>query len=220
MTISRLEAARPLILGYDTAQAADGEIGFEIWQRLDPKPQLIVLDLMMPGMDGFAFLQKIREESEVPVILLTARSELSDKTKCLSAGADDYLVKPFALEELAARIAAVLRRTSVRASAAAGAPRAEEFVNGPLILVPEKRECRWEAARLLLALVKHPGAVIAHDALIREVWGAEHLGELSLLRVAFARIRRKLSEAGADGSVISSYSGVGYVITDLSESFD
>lgn len=133
------------------------------------------------------------------------------------------------MEELAARIAAVLRRTSVRASAAAGAPRAEEFVNGPLILVPEKRECRWGAApirlsdtefRLLLALVKHPGAVIAHDALIREVWGAEHLGELSLLRVAFARIRRKLSEAGADGSVISSYSGVGYVITDLSESFD
>ncbi len=176
--IRRLVAANLETLGYDTAQAADGEIGFDIWKRLEPKPQLIVLDLMMPGMDGFA---------------------------------------------------AVLRRTSVRASAAAGAPRAEEFVNGPLILVPEKRECRWEAApirlsdtefRLLLALVKHPGAVIAHDALIREVWGAEHLGELSLLRVAFARIRRKLSEAGADGSVISSYSGVGYVITDLSESFD
>ena len=96
--IRRLVAANLETLGYDTAQAADGEIGFDIWKRLEPKPQLIVLDLMMPGMDGFAFLQKIREESEVPVILLTARSELSDKTKCLSAGADDYLVKPFAMD--------------------------------------------------------------------------------------------------------------------------
>lgn len=70
--IRRLVAANLETLGYDTAQAADGEIGFDIWKRLEPKPQLIVLDLMMPGMDGFAFLQKIREESEVPVILLTA----------------------------------------------------------------------------------------------------------------------------------------------------
>lgn len=220
--IRRLIAANLETYGFDVCAAADGEQALEVFRNCHPPPDLVVLDLMMPGLDGYAVLERLRQASEVPVIVVTARGEGPDKMRGFEIGADDYLTKPFSLDELVARIRAVLRR-SQRSSAARPVPE-EELVNGPLRLRPRSHMC-WAAEqevklantefRLLATLMAQPGVVMTHEHLLRVVWGPSCIGEVQYLRVAFARIRRKLAQAGLDRGLISAYSGVGYVLRDL-----
>lgn len=184
---------------------------------------LIILDYMMPEIDGMAFLAELRKKSSIPVIMLSAREEIAKKTQALELGADDYVVKPFSIEEMTARIRAILRRSGGIKSGPAAPTLA---VNGPLIMDPDKRTCRYKNQeikladtefRLLFILVKRPGTIFTHEDLLRRVWGAEFIGELNYLRVSLSRIRKKLTAAGFPGSAISSYSGIGYYIEDLSE---
>lgn len=219
--IRRLLASNLENYGFDVMTAADGALAVEIYSKANPRPDLIVLDIMLPEMNGFECGQKIHEIADVPIIFLSARNEPTYKMQGFETGADDYVTKPFSVEELVYRIKAVLRRVAGTRSLITGH---EEMTNGPLRLCPATRQC-WinneeihlgdTEFRLLQALMKEPGSVMTHEYLLRSVWGGEAIGELQYLRVAFARIRRKLEDAGLEGGVISSYSRVGYIMRDL-----
>ncbi|MBQ9240888.1 MAG: response regulator transcription factor [Duodenibacillus sp.] len=217
--IRRLVATSLEEYGFDVLAAADAEQAIEIFSRTIPRPDLVVLDIMLPGMDGFACANKLHAVENVPIVFLSARNEGNYKMQGFNAGADDYVTKPFSIDELVARIRAVLRRSGLAKSVVA-----REYANGPMRLFPDtrkvligSREIRLADTefRLLLELMKHPGSVITHEHLLATVWGSEAIGEVKYLRVAFARIRRKLEDAGLEGGVISAYSGVGYILRDL-----
>ena len=206
--------------GFDVLLSASAEEAMFLLEK--SKPDIIILDYMMPQVDGLTFLSEMRKRYSIPTIFLSARDEVRIKTKALELGADDYVVKPFSMEELTARIKAVLRRSRVNSEKAP-----EQTVhNGDLVMFPDRRMCRYKDAdikfadtefRLLLVLNKRPGTIFTHEDLLRQVWGAEYIGELNYLRVSFSRIRKKLTEAGLAGTAIASYSGIGYYIEDLSE---
>lgn len=219
--IRRVVAANLERSGFDVCSADDGQRALEIFEHSVPKPDLLVLDVMMPEKEGFEVLEAVRKVSGVPVILLTAKGEVVDKMRGFSLGADDYLTKPFSLEELQARILAVLRRTSGRRDVAS-----ERLTNGPLVMMPAKRTCSFGASpvrltdteyRLLRLLMEKPGHLRTHEELLRTVWGPEAIDDLPLLRVTITRIRKKLQAAGAEGPVIASYSGVGYLLDDYDD---
>lgn len=208
--------------GYDVASAGDGEEALDVYEALSEKPDLVIVDYMMPTMDGLEFLERFRKGSATPVIFLSARSETTIKTQALEAGADDYVVKPFSIEELTARVKAVLRRMSSRP----GEQSTQNLVNGPLTMCISRRKFSLgnkdinlpdTEFRLMAVLMKKPGVVFTHEDLLRQVWGAEFIGETNYLRVSFARIRKKLRAAGLNEPVISSYSGIGYFMEDFSE---
>ena len=220
--IRRILAAELEQSGFDVTLSGDGLQVLEILSKLSTPPDLIVLDLMMPELDGFEVLERIRRTSSIPVIILTALGDVLDKTTAFGLGADDYLTKPFSFEELLARVHALLRR--VGQSAASGA-RADVLSNGPLTLCYSSRSCQWNTTnirmsdiefRLIWELMKHKGAILTHEALLRAVWGAEMIGELNTLRVAVARVRKKISDAGIEESCITNFSKVGYMMPDLS----
>ncbi len=227
--IRRLVGASLEMAGFDVCTAADGREALELFERLPEKPDLIVLDLMMPAMDGLEVLGKLREKSAVPVIMLTAKDAAADKMAAFRLGTDDYLTKPFLLEELEARIHAVIRRTGRSGAAAGGSAASDERRNGPLVLVASKRAVSWRGRpirlaetefRLLETLMRRPGAVLTHEELLRVVWGPQAVGELNTLRVAVARLRKKLAEQDVDPSIVSSWSGVGYMLGDLTDFTD
>lgn len=166
-------------------------------------------------------LKRLRKSSDVPVIILSAKDERPTVIEGFREGADDFVSKPFYIEELMERIRAVLRRGKARSLV--HAPQTQELVCGGLRLLPSQRQCYVNEElvkltdrefRLLLELVKHPGEVMTHERLLRAVWGDESIGEVQYLRVTFARIRRKLEQCGLDGGVIAAYSSVGYLITE------
>lgn len=206
--------------GFDVVCAGDGEQAIEVFSQSDPAPDLVLMDVMMPGMDGFECAKRLTRAADVPVIFLSARNEPSFKLQGFDNGADDYITKPFLTEELIARIRAVMRRS--QHAQEPGARR--EYCNGPMRLCEASRSL-WVNDRevkladseylLLLALMKHPGSVISHEHLLRSVWGDQAVGDVQNLRVAFSRIRRKLEDNGIAGGVISAYSGVGYLLRDL-----
>ena len=219
--IRRLLANNLENYGFDVMTAADGALAVEIFTKASPRPDLIILDVMLPEMDGFTCADQIHKIQDVPIIFLSARNEPTYKMHGFESGADDYVTKPFSVEELVYRIKAVLRRSATTHQTSGGY---EEIQNGPLRLCPATRRC-WvnnseihladTEFRLMMALTKEPGTVMTHEHLLRTVWGLEAVGELQYLRVSFARIRRKLEEAGLEGGVISSYSKVGYILRDL-----
>ncbi len=218
--IRRLLAANLASLGFDTVMAADGAEALRAFDTC--MPELVLLDLMMPGVDGFTVLQQLRAHSSVPVIILTARDQTEDKVRGFDLGADDYLGKPFALEELFARVKAVLRRAGGSEPSLPG--KCSELSNGDLRLDQAEQRC-WLGEtevrltntefRLLATLMRRIGAVMTHEHLLATVWGPEYVGELQYLRVAMARVRQKLREAGLDEAGIKTYSGVGYLMPRL-----
>lgn len=221
--IRRLVAVNLESSGFDVMTADDGRRALEVLQHSDHKPDLIVLDVMMPGLDGLEVLKVIRQHSPVPVIIVSAKNDVRTKMEGFRLGTDDYLTKPFSIEELIMRIKAILRRSHKVDESASVASQCE-IRNGPIRLVKASRKCfirdqeirlndkEW---RLLEILMKDPGAVIPHEKLLGAVWGVEFSSEVQYLRVCFARIRKKFEDIGFDGSVISAYSGVGYILRDL-----
>jgi DNA-binding response OmpR family regulator len=211
--IVRLVRAELQSEGYAVLAAASGE---EALARLDEdRPDLVVLDLMMPGIDGFETLRRIRTESQVPVIMLTARAGDADKLKGLQGGADDYLTKPFNPEELSARIAAVLRRS------AGGAPvggRTRLRYPGLEIDLERRRvvvagdECRLSRTEwaLLEQLAANAGRVMLHGELLSRIWGPEFRDEVRYLRMWVSRLRAKLEPEAEGASLITTFPGIGY----------
>jgi DNA-binding response OmpR family regulator len=196
--------------GYTVSSATDGTVAFR--KILNEKPNLIVLDLMLPGMDGLEICRRVRAESDVPIIMLTARNDDIDKIVGLELGADDYLTKPFNPRELVARVKAILRRTDRKSSSDSNS--AISFDN--VVIDPERRivqvdgksvDLRMKEFDLLLLLAKHPGRVFSREKLLEIVWGYDFAGETRTVDVHIAHLRHKLNGMKA---TIDTVWGVGY----------
>lgn len=214
--IIRFIAANLKSLGHETATCSSGPQALETIDSFDP--DLLLLDIMMPGMDGFEVLERLRSFSNVPVIILTARSDSTDKVRGLNLGADDYLTKPFSLDELFARVNAVLRRMNGRAAVPAAA--SSEIRLGPVTLNLAQRrtwlgdiEIKFTETEynLFVLLIQHAGKVLTHEQLLSDIWGTEYRDDVEYLRVAIARIRQKLKQADEKHELIVTYPGVGYM---------
>lgn len=200
--------------GYEVFVASDGNAGLKAARAF--KPDLIVLDVMLPGMDGIELLSRLRRESDVYVIMLTARTEETDKIVGLSVGADDYVTKPFSPRELVARVKAALRRIEKR-SASSGERSVFSFqhlhmdVDARKVTVDENPiELTTVEFDLLKALAENHGRVLSREQLLEKVWGGEYFGELRVVDVHLGHVRQKL---GRD-DLIATVRGVGYRFED------
>ncbi len=200
--------------GYQVYTAADGPSGLKAARAF--KPDVIILDIMLPGMDGLELLSRLRRESGVYVILLTAKTEETDKIVGLSVGADDYVTKPFSPRELTARVKAALRR--IQAGTAAGpdtgvlAFRHLRIDIGARQLTVDDRPVELTTIEfdLLRALAENRGRVLSREQLLEKVWGGEYFGEMRVVDVHLGHLRQKL---GRD-DLIATVRGVGYRFED------
>lgn len=203
--------------GYTVHTALDGPGGLKAARALTP--DLIILDIMLPGMDGIELLQQLRRESDVYVIMLTAKSEETDKVIGLSVGADDYLTKPFSARELVARVKAALRRYGQGGAASGSNVLAFRHVR---IDVSARRV--WKDEReidlttiefdLLHALAEHRGRVLSREQLLERVWGHDFYGEDRVVDVHLGHIRKKVEVDPARPELIVTVRGVGYRFED------
>lgn len=209
---------RELIRLYLTAQfdAVEAPDGLAALRQLHAaEPDLVLLDVMMPHLDGWETLKRIREEASVPVIMLTARGDVPDRVQGLRLGADDYIPKPFDGRELVARIQAVLRRTTGASDAAAPirrgglvlkpADRWAEYKGRPLSLTPKEFD-------LLALLAAHPGQAFSRERLLDRIWGADYAGDARTVDSHVKNLREKLGEGAA---LIATVWGVGYRFAEV-----
>jgi two-component system KDP operon response regulator KdpE len=198
--------------GYKALEAATGREGLAI--ALGERPALVLLDLGLPDMDGLAVLGLLRRESDIPVIVLSARADQDDKIAALDGGAVDYLTKPFGVGELAARI-----RVALRLVTAAGAPQEPVIVSGELRLDLAKHQVHLGGTEvrltpiefhLLSFLAKNAGKVVTHQQLLREVWGQNAVGKEHYLRIYVHQLRNKIEPVPARPRFVRTEPGVGY----------
>ncbi|MBI5943393.1 MAG: response regulator transcription factor [Chloroflexi bacterium] len=200
--------------GYEVFTAADGPAGLKAVRAF--KPDLVVLDVMLPGMDGLELLSRLRRESQVYVILLTARTEETDKIVGLSVGADDYVTKPFSPRELVARVKAALRRIQTGAGLGeVGSVLAFRHVRvdkGARQVTVDDHPIDLTASEfdLLLALAENRGRVLSREQLLERVWGGTYFGEMRVVDVHLGHVRQKLG----DPDLIATVRGVGYRFDD------
>jgi DNA-binding response OmpR family regulator len=193
--------------GFEVHEAADGGEALRMAAHL--RPDVVVLDLMMPGMDGFEVCRRLRGRSDLAIIMLTAKDELRDRVEGLDLGADDYLVKPFHFEELLSRIRSVLRRLN--------RPTASTLVFGPLTLDEARHEVSVAGSRtdltprefdLLRFLMRHPQQVFSRQVILDRVWGPDFLGGEANVNVCVAGLRTKLGAGARD--LVQTVRGVGF----------
>lgn len=197
----------------EVVQAGDGESAVRAFFEMSP--DLVILDVAMPGLNGLEALQRLRQVSDVPIIMLTVRNAELDKVRAFELGADDYLTKPFGHLELLARARAVLRRAHP-GSAGLGFP---PFVCGDLTMDFGQREVR-RAGRainltpteytLLFHLIRNAGHIVPHETLLARVWGDDHGGEMDYLKVYIRRLREKVEPNPANPWYITTERGIGY----------
>jgi two-component system alkaline phosphatase synthesis response regulator PhoP len=198
--------------GYEVYEAKDGPTGLKAARAY--KPDLLILDIMLPGMDGLEVLQVLRRESDVYIILLTARGEEMDKVIGLSVGADDYVSKPFSPRELVARVKAALRRLRSGVSPNSGEVYAFRHVridcgSRQVWIDDTPLELTATEFDLLAALAAHHGRVLSREQLLEKVWGSNYYGEVRVVDVHVGHIRQKLG-----GQFITTVWGVGYRFDD------
>ena len=197
--------------GFEVEAVATGEEA--LTAAIGRKPDVVLLDLGLPDLDGFTVLTRLREKSRAAVIVLSVMADERDKVRALDLGADDYLVKPFGLEELLARIRAVLRRQAAVASGDAVIRVGDLAVDvGRRLVTVAGREVHLTPTEyeLLRYLALHAGKLMTHTILLREVWGAYAVGEPQNTRYVVAQIRRKLGDDPARPRYIATEPGVGY----------
>ena len=198
---------------YEVLVARDGREALDKARR--EQPDLIILDLMLPYLDGLEVCRALRRERDVPIIMLTARDSEVDRVVGLELGADDYVVKPFSVRELVARVGSVLRRTAPRQ------PKEDsELVRvGELTVDVARHEASWQGTaftltalefELLHALARHAEQVLSREQLLTQVWGYEYLGDLRVVDAAIKRLRSKLRRVAPEHDLILTIRGVGY----------
>jgi DNA-binding response OmpR family regulator len=215
--IAEAVRARLASEGFRVVVAADGPEAIE--KHRAERPDLVVLDLMLPGMDGLEVCQEIQRDEWVPVLMLTARTEEADKVAGFAVGADDYLTKPFSLRELVVRVKAILRRRERMQQAAVHEP----LHRGGLTIDPARRHVEVDGEEvaltplefeILFALARDPGVVYAREQLMEKVWGYRDFAGGRVVDSHVARIRRKLGEDGNEPRFIRTVHGVGYAFRD------
>jgi DNA-binding response OmpR family regulator len=199
--------------GFATDVASDGREALAAARQ--GKPDIIVLDVMLPGMDGYEVCRVIRQESSVPIIMLTAKTDEIDRVLGLELGADDYVVKPFSPRELVARVRAIARRLRPSASIAS-----EPLITaGNIFVYPMKHKVEVAGAEITLSpreydllktLAESPGKVFTRDVLLDQLWGYEYFGDTRTVDVHVRRLRQKIGDAGGDPQCIETVHGVGY----------
>lgn len=209
--------------GFDTRTSGDGREALEMARA--HAPDLILLDLMLPGLDGFSFAEQIRAtDKHVAIVMVTALAQERDKVRGLDAGADDYITKPFSMEELLARVRANLRRVRERAVLAAD----ETIRAGDLVIEPSQLRVtvagapvrlRLKEFQLLVALAREPGRLMSRQRLATEVWGYEHLASSRTIDVHIRRVRQAVEDA-SEYRYIHTVHGVGYRFEPVPRSGD
>ena len=210
--ICRLEQLYLEKEGYEVRTAADGNSAIEAFRKLPP--DLVLLDVMLPGADGYEVLKAIRKSSDIPVIMVTAKGETFDKVLCLELGADDYIVKPFDGKELTARVKAVLRRAHGSEEEKAG----DLSFPGLTVSLAEydvhyegkKLEMPPKELEVLYFLASHPNQVFTREQLLSQVWGFDFFGDSRTVDVHIKRLREKLPESEKYGWSLYTVRGVGY----------
>ena len=193
--------------GWSVSAAGDGRTALEAAQR--ERPDLVILDVMLPGLDGFSVCRRLRDQGDVPIIMLTARGELEDRVAGLDGGADDYLVKPFRFQELLARIRAVLRRRTPNVQSVAVVAdvhlnrdtREVERAGQPVELTQREFD-------LLELLIDHPRQVLSRETILNRLWGYDFVGDTNVIDVHIAALRRKLNDG--EHTLIRTIRGIGY----------
>ena len=203
---------------YEVLPASDGQQALE--QVEAHSPDLVLLDVMMPRMDGFTVCQRIREFSTVPIIIVTARGQDQDKVHGLDLGADDYLTKPFSVDELLARVRAVLRRAQFTANEHAHVLRTTITI-GDLVVDYAQHQVTMTGQevpltpieyRILAYLAQNAGRVVTQDLLLEHVWGSEYFGESHMLQVNINRLRRKIEADPTHPRYLLTKVGIGYLL--------
>jgi two-component system KDP operon response regulator KdpE len=198
--------------GFDVRVAADGEAALDLFS--DWHPALVITDLSMPNMGGLEFCRRLRLVSEVPLIVLSVKSEERVKVEALDAGADDYVTKPFGMEELVARIRAALRRTATRDNKQQAAIEAGDFSVDPeahkAVVKGHEIHLTPKEFELLVYFVQHPGTVLTHHKLLGAIWGGEYTEQTENLRVFIGQLRKKIEVDPADPKYIVTEPWIGY----------
>jgi len=214
----RLMEANLVTEAYNVIKATNGQEAVDL--VAEKHPDLVLLDVMMPVLDGFGALERIREFSNIPVIIVTARGSENDRVRGLDLGADDYIVKPFSATELLARVRAVLRRAQTTGSAFQQASfthgnlridfaRAEVFKDDRIVFLSATEY------RLLLQFTHNLGSVLTSEQLLTDVWGAEYRDDKEILWVSISRLRQKLENDAKNPQHIVTRSGLGYTMPPL-----
>jgi DNA-binding response OmpR family regulator len=204
------------LAGYRVDVVGDGPSALELLETT--RPDLVLLDVLLPGMDGIEVCRRVRERSQVPIVIISALGREQDKIKGLDAGADDYVTKPFSANELLARVRAVLRRS---AKAAESTTFASPLQIDDLDLDPSRHLVQRNGAeisvtplefRLLAYLASYAGRVLTHNMILKAVWGEEYADELHMLRVNISRLRQKIERDPLKPEIIVTVPGVGYTV--------
>ncbi len=221
---ARMRRFMQMNLDLEGYRVVEADNGLEAIERVrDDLPDLVLLDVMMPELDGFEALRIIRETSTVPVIMLTVKDDEEDKIKGLELGADDYVTKPFSPRELASRIKAVIRRTEMDASSSSASKsliaiddrlevdfnRRQVFVDG------EEVKLRPTEYRLLYHLVQNAGYTLTHEMILSKVWGYEYRDESQYVRLYITYLRQKIEADPSNPKYILTERGVGYRFVDF-----
>ena len=197
--------------GYEVLEAASGEQGLRVLYAA--RPDLVLLDVSMPGLDGWQTLERIRDLTDLPVLMLSGMAGELEKVRGLKAGADDYVTKPFGAQELLARVEALLRRAPVRDDAP------QTYADGVLSLDVTRRSVSVRDRelsltprefRLLVALVRHRNQILTHGQLLELVWGDDYGVSREQVKLYVSYLRRKIRAAGAAGDPIQTIRGFGY----------
>jgi DNA-binding response OmpR family regulator len=197
--------------GYEVVDAGSGEAALRVFAA---RPvDVVVLDLMLPDINGFDVCRRIRHESDVPILIVSARSDTHDVVAGLEAGADDYVTKPFAAKELAARLRALLRRVG------GGESRGTSYVFGPVVIAPEAGTVTRDGEeipltktefRVLCELARNAGLVLSREQLLDRVWGYDYLGDGRLVDAHIRRLRTKIEADPSDPQLVVTVRGLGY----------
>jgi two-component system, OmpR family, response regulator RegX3 len=199
--------------GYGVVVAADGRRAIERF-RAD-RPDLVILDLMLPELSGLDVCRMIRDQSDVPIIMVTAKDSEADKVTGLEIGADDYVTKPFSIRELISRVRAHLRRSGMQAGVAAE----QVLLSGPVAMDVSRHEVRVndelvafppKEFELLETFLRRPGRLLTRELLIEEVWGSDYVGDTKTLDVHVKRIRHKIEEDPHEPAILVTVRGLGY----------
>lgn len=220
-SIRRILETRLKMVGYDVATAADGEEAVEVFSKFNP--DLVILDVMMPKLDGYGVTKEIRKNSETPIIILTALGDVSERITGLELGADDYVIKPFSPKELEARVKAVLRRTMSREAVGVGGKVTKNVITtGNIRIDTSRRQVFRKNERIRLTgmefsllelLVSNSGQAFSRNEILQYVWAypADHRIDTRVVDVHISRLRSKLESDPANPELILTARGIGYM---------